>query len=194
MSDAESLQNKISRKIKELRISKGLDQKTLAQRAGVARSYITLMESGKKTAAVSTLALIADALGVAVGDFFDDAKNFHSPRISVSRNVRAQIPAQKNPCGYTYLPLATEKKNKIMDAVLVRLEPKSKQKYDFVHKGDEFGYILQGKLKLSYGDEEFTLEAGDSAYFDASVPHKLEVIGEKTVYMLSINSGWTQIH
>ena len=194
MSDAESLQNKISRKIKELRISKGLDQKTLAQRTGVARSYITLMESGKKTAAVSTLALIADALGVTVGDFFDDAKNFHSPRISVSRNVRAQIPAQKNPCGYTYLPLATEKKNKIMDTVLVRLEPKSRQKYDFVHKGDEFDYILQGKLKLSYGDEVFTLEVGDSAYFDASVPHKLEVIGEETVYMLSINSGWTQIH
>ena len=194
MSDSESLQKKISKRIRDLRMLKGLDQQTLAQRAGVARSYITLLESGKKTAAVSTLALIADALGVAVGDFFDDAKNFHSPRISISRNVREQIPAQKTSYGYTYLPLATEKKNKIMDTVLVRLEPKSKQKYDFVHKGDEFDYILQGKLKLSYGDEEFTLEAGDSAYFDASVPHKLEVIGEETVYMLSINSGWTQIH
>ena len=194
MSDIESLQKKISNKIKELRISKGLDQQTLAQRAGLARSYITLIESGKKTAAVSALALIANALGVVVGEFFEDAKSFRSPKIAVNKSVRAQLPAQRTSYGYTYLPLATEKKNKIMDALLVRLEPKSRQKYDFVHKGEEFDFILQGKLKLSYDGEEFTLEAGDSVYFDSSVPHRLEVIGEETVYMLSVNSGWTEIH
>jgi mannose-6-phosphate isomerase-like protein (cupin superfamily) len=75
-----------------------------------------------------------------------------------------------------------------MDAFLVRLDPKSRQRYDFVHRGEEFNYILQGTLKLSYGGEEITLEAGDSVYFDSTVPHKLEVIGNKPVFMLSVNS------
>ena len=184
----ETLQNKIAQKIKELRLLKGLDQQTLAQRAGLARSYITLLESGKKTAAVSTLALIADALGVGVGEFFEDTESFRSPKIVVNRNVEAQPPNKKTSYGYTYTPLSREKKNKIMDAFLVRLDPKSRQRYDFVHRGEEFNYILQGTLKLSYSEEEITLEAGDSVYFDATVPHRLEVIGNKPAYMLSVNS------
>ncbi|OGR23178.1 MAG: hypothetical protein A2277_05470 [Desulfobacterales bacterium RIFOXYA12_FULL_46_15] len=184
----ETLQNKVSQKIRELRMLKGLDQQTLAQRAGLARSYITLIESGKKTAAVSTLALIADALGVVVGEFFEDTETFRSPKIAVNRNIEVQPSSKKTSYGYTYTPLSREKKKKIMDPFFVRLEPNSKQKYDFVHKGEEFDYIIQGKLKLSYEGEEIILEPGDSVSFDASVPHRLEVIGDETVYMLSMNS------
>ena len=184
----DTLQDTIAQKLKALRISKGLDQQTLAQRAGVSRSYITLIENKKKTAAVSTLALIADALGVAVGEFFEDTENFRSPKITVNKNVKTELTARKTSYGYTYTPLAIEKKNKIMDPFLVRLEPKSKQRYDFTHKGEEFNYILQGKLKLIYESEEINLEAGDCVYFDASVPHKLEVVGEETVFMLNLNT------
>ncbi|SDU65520.1 helix-turn-helix domain-containing protein [Desulfobacula phenolica] len=183
-----NLLKKLSQKLKEFRISKGLDQQTLAQRSGLARSYISLIESGKKTAAVSTLALIADALGVGVGEFFEDTKNFRNPKIAANKNIELKPVAQKNSYGYTYTPLSIEKKNKIMDPFLVRIEPDSKQRYDFSHKGEEFNYILQGKLKLLYKGDEIILEKGDCVYFDSSVPHKLELIGDETVYMLSINA------
>lgn len=184
----DALEKKISQRIRDLRKSKGLDQQTLAQRAGLARSYITLIESGKKTAAVSTLALIADALGVVVGEFFEDTDNFRSTKIAVSRGLEVKPPTQEPSHGYTFTPLSREKKRKIMDPFLVRLEPKTIQKYPFVHKGEEFDYVLQGRLKLIYEDEETILEAGDSVYFDASIPHRLEIIGDETVYVLSVNS------
>lgn len=184
----ESLRKEISRKIKMLRLSKGLNQQTLAQRSGLARSYITLLENGKKTAAVSTLALIADALGVGVGEFFEDAESFLSPKIAVSRHLEVQPPISKTSNGYTYTPLSREKKNKIMDPFLVCLVPESKQRYPFVHRGEEFNYILKGTLKLNFEEEEIILEAGDSVYFDSSAPHKLEVVGNEPVYMLSVNS------
>jgi len=188
------LHNKVAQKIRELRTLKGLSQQTLAQRAGLARSYITLIESGKKTVAVSTLALIADALGVVVGQFFEDTESFLSPKITVDRKLEALPANKKTPYGYTFTPLSREKKNKIMDPFLVRLEPKSSQSNDFVHKGEEFIYILDGRLKLRYGGEEITLETGDSVYFDSTVPHRLEVIGDKTVYVLSINTTGAQSH
>ena len=78
-----------------------------------------------------------------------------------------------------------------MDPFLVRLERHNVQKHAFVHKGEEFNYILRGTLKFTYENEEFILETGDSAYFDSSVPHKLEVIGENPVYVISVNTTFS---
>jgi transcriptional regulator with XRE-family HTH domain len=182
------LQDKIGHRIKSLRLLKGLDQQTLAQRAGLERSYISLIENGKKAAAVSTLALIADGLGIGVGELFENTENFNNPKISIMRKIDLLPPAQKTSFGYTYKPLFTEKRNKIMDSFLVRLEPKCKQKYDFVHRGEEFFYVIQGSLKVSYDGEIITLEEGDAVYFDSSVVHRIEVNGDKPVYALSFNA------
>jgi transcriptional regulator with XRE-family HTH domain len=182
------LDAKIGQRIKAWRLAKGLDQRTLAGRAGLRRSYISLIENGKKAAAVSTLALIADALSVGVGELFEDAENFRSSNIAITRNIEAQPPGQKTSFGYTYKPLCSEKRNKIMDAFIVRLEPKSKQRYDFVHRGEEFFYVLQGSLKLRYEGKIITLQEGDAVYFNSSLPHKLEVDGDKTVYVISVNT------
>lgn len=184
----ENLQDKIGQRIKEFRLLKGLDQQTLAQRAGLERSYISLIENGKKMAAVSTLALIADGLGVGVGELFEDSKSFRNPQIAITRKQEAQPPANKTLFGYTYEPLCIEKRNKIMDSFMVRLEPKSKQKYDFVHRGEEFLYVLQGTLKLSYNGEIITLEEGDAAYIDSTVAHRVEADGSQPVFFISINS------
>lgn len=184
----EDLQYKIGQRIKELRLLKGLDQQTLAQRAGVERSYISLIENGRKMAAVSTLALIADGLGVGLGELFEDSKSFHNPKIAVTRKQETQPPVDKTLCGYTYKPLCIDKRNKIMDSFIVRLEANSKQKYDFVHRGEEFFYVLHGTLKLSYNGEIITLEEGDCTYFDSTVPHRIEADGNKPLYLLSINS------
>lgn len=184
----DSFENKIGQRIKALRLSKGLDQRTLAERAGLRRSYISLIESGKKTAAVPTFRLIADGLGVSVGELFEDAENFRSSKIAVTRNIEAQPAPHKNSVAYTFKTLFSEKRNKIMDTFIVRLDPKNKQRYDFVHRGEEFDFVLKGALKLSYEGETIILEEGDAVYFDASVAHRLEVNGDKTVYVISVNT------
>jgi transcriptional regulator with XRE-family HTH domain len=183
-----NFEDQIGGRIKALRLSKGLDQRTLAGRSGLRRSYISLIENGKKTAAVSTLALIADALGVGVGELFENSENFRSPKIAVTRNIEAQPSGKKTSFGYTYKPLCSEKRNRITDPFVVRLEPKSKQRYGFVHRGEEFLYVLRGLLKLSYDGEIIILEEGDAAYFESSVPHKLEVNGTETAYVISVNT------
>jgi transcriptional regulator with XRE-family HTH domain len=186
MNDFES---KIGQRIKALRLSKGLDQRTLAERAGLRRSYISLIENGKKTAAVPTFRLIADGLGVGVGELFEDTENFRSPKIAVTRNIEAQPAPQKTSVAYTFKTLCSEKRNKIMDVFIVRLDPKNKQRYDFAHRGEEFVYVLRGSLRLSYDGEIIILEEGDAVYFDASLPHRLELNGNKTAYVISVNSA-----
>ncbi|MBO0881815.1 MAG: cupin domain-containing protein [Mycobacterium sp.] len=45
------------------------------------------------------------------------------------------------------------------------------------HTGQEFVFVHSGIVELDYGDQTFTLAAGDSAYFDASVSHNFRPVG-----------------
>ena len=145
-----SLRNKIAGKIRELRKAKGLNQQTLALRTGLATSYISLLEGGKKMAAISSLSRLADALGVRVGEFFENNNSFLKPRLVITKSNQASFLPEEDGFGYTYTPLSREKRSRTMDPFLVRLEPHNVQKHAFVHKGDEFNYVLQGTLKFTY--------------------------------------------
>ena len=47
------------------------------------------------------------------------------------------------------------------------------------HPGQEFVFVHAGRVELDYGDQTITLGAGDCAYFDASVSHKIRAAGAK---------------
>lgn len=173
----------IAKRIREIRIEKGLTQETLAVRAGLTRSYVSLLENGKKIPAISTLYRVASVLGVKMGDFFDTESE--SPNIVIIRQADC-VPMSNGSFGYAYAFLAIEKKDKIMDPFFVRVSP-GKKRTEFVHRGEELMYVTDGKLKLTYGGEEFILEKGDSVYIDSSTAHKLEAVGKRPVFLLSIN-------
>ena len=46
-----------------------------------------------------------------------------------------------------------------------------------MHEGEEFGLVLEGKIKVQIGKEAYTLEQGDSISFDSMLPHKFRNIG-----------------
>ena len=54
------------------------------------------------------------------------------------------------------------------------------------HDGQEFNYVISGKMKLFIGDISYELEEGDSVYFDSSVPHAVQVIGDKPVQFIAV--------
>ena len=134
--------------------------------------------------AISTLYKLSSVLGVNIGDFFDSEKD--SPRIVISRE-NDRVPISNNTSfGYGYEAMATEKKDKIMDPFYVKVSP-GRKKTEFVHKGEEFMFVMEGTLKLTYGPKEHILKKGDSVYIDSSTAHKLESADKKPVYVLSIN-------
>jgi quercetin dioxygenase-like cupin family protein len=54
------------------------------------------------------------------------------------------------------------------------------------HPGQEFDYVLEGKLFISVGGREIELEAGDSIYYDSGEPHGMKAIGGKPARYLAI--------
>jgi len=55
------------------------------------------------------------------------------------------------------------------------------------HEGEEFLYVLEGSVQLLYGQETYTLEKGDSIYYDSIVPHNLTTLAEgETAKVLAV--------
>jgi transcriptional regulator with XRE-family HTH domain len=68
---AQSDIEKFTRKLRHLREDAGISQEELAARAGLDRSYISLVERGRRSPTVNTLAKIAAVLSVEIREFFD---------------------------------------------------------------------------------------------------------------------------
>jgi len=73
--------------------------------------------------------------------------------------------------GYHFADLAYSYSNKVMQPLLVTLEP-DKEPADLVtHSGQEFNYVLTGSVTLVLNDHRITLDEGDCIYFDPRIPH-----------------------
>jgi phosphate butyryltransferase len=62
------------------------------------------------------------------------------------------------------------------------------------HPGEEFLFVLSGELRVTVEGEPFELEAGDSFYFDSSLPHSLLSITEHSRVVAAIYRGESMLH
>ncbi len=72
---------------------------------------------------------------------------------------------------YHFEDLAYRYADKIMQPLLVTLEPTDAPAKLITHSGQEFNMVLEGTVILCIGDKEFALTAGDSIYFNPAIPH-----------------------
>jgi quercetin dioxygenase-like cupin family protein len=72
--------------------------------------------------------------------------------------------------GYEFSSLAYNFRGRTIEPLQVYLDP-SKPADPVVHSGQEFNYVIEGKVKVTVGGRENILSVGDSIYFDAGIPH-----------------------
>jgi mannose-6-phosphate isomerase-like protein (cupin superfamily) len=68
----------------------------------------------------------------------------------------------------------------------VTVEPREEPIYLNTHEGQEFNYVLEGRMLLQINDKELILNPGDSIYFDSSYPHGMKALDGKSVKFLAI--------
>lgn len=73
--------------------------------------------------------------------------------------------------GYHFEDLAYNYNNKIMQPLLVSLDPSDKPAELVTHGGQEFNYVVAGKVILVFAEKEIELGVGDSVYFNPQIPH-----------------------
>jgi len=88
---------------------------------------------------------------------------------------------------YKYQSLAGNFLNRKAEPFLVVIEPKDDACVSYnSHPGQEFNFMIEGKLKLFLGEKEMILHPGDSIYFDSGLPHGMLAQDGKAAKFLAI--------
>ncbi len=162
-------------KIAAIRKLKNMDTATLAERAGLSVQQVELIETGESIPSLGVIIRITRALGVRIGTLLDDAVK-DGPVIVRSQNRTASrsfsTSEDKNREHLTFFSLAQDKAGRHMEPFIVDIEPGTEAQYKkSSHEGEEFIYVMAGKVTVAYGTDVFELDEGDSIYLDSIVPH-----------------------
>ena len=58
------------------------------------------------------------------------------------------------------------------------------------HEGEEFVYVAEGEIELTYGDKKNILKTGDSVYYDSIVPHQINSLTEVSKLVAVMYMPW----
>ncbi len=175
----------IGRNIRALRHRSGLSIGQVAEKTGLSKALISRLENGRVSPSIATLLKIAKELNIPVSAFFDETSG-HEGIVIVRQSERKPLVRMGTPFGYSYEALAHKKADKVMEPFIARYPPADASPEMFDHEGEEFVFVLYGRLRLIHGDHTFMLETGDSAYFDAAIPHRGYSADERECMVLSV--------
>lgn len=168
----------LGQKIRELRKSRKFSITDLSQESGLSTGLISQIERNMVVPSIKVMWKIANVLEVNIGYFFEEDDENIEEKIVVRKNHRKSI----NTNDYTkaYELLMPNLNNKSIEFILITLNEETKVNQDLVsHKGEECGYIIEGKMKIILENKEYILEKGDSFYFDSKIPHVYENYGDE---------------
>lgn len=168
----------IGKRLKKIRRQKNLTLKDLAERTGYSKGYLSKVETSEKSPPVGTLGVLARELGVTVSGILGE-DSIHNTISVVRKKDRKLMGGSGEEFGYAYEALANPYPNKHMEPFILSYPSDYAINYNFKHDGEEMLFVLQGKIHFKYGEREFSLEEGDCVYFDSSVPHTGEPIGDE---------------
>ncbi|WP_066388828.1 helix-turn-helix domain-containing protein [Neobacillus mesonae] len=171
-------------KIKSLRKEKRLTLKQIADRTNLSISFISQVERSKSSITLESLKKISEALGVNPSYFFSEADR--KAETKIMRNVISITNTLDNQ--FFYKDLSGNIGNPQFNPILVLLNPGANREDSYSHSGQEFLYVLEGKLTVLIDNEEHELNPFDCIFLNSTTPHNWMNKTDSIVKFLCISS------
>jgi len=174
-------------RLKELRTKRGLSQTDLAKLVGVTPSTISQVESNLIYPSLPALIKMAEILSIDVSSFFHDSA-YVGNRVIFTNSEASKIKMSDLPEDSIEASLLTplDFDPKAEPYLIDILPKKTLPSHFFIHKGEEVGYLLSGKLQLRLEKAVYTLRAGDIVYLTSEIPSQWKNLGSSTARLLWI--------
>ncbi|MGL4791932.1 MAG: helix-turn-helix domain-containing protein [Anaerotignaceae bacterium] len=147
----------IGAKIKQLRTQKGLTLEELASRCELTKGFLSQMERNLTSPSIATLVDILEALGTTISDFFKEDKE----EKIVFQTDDFFVDAKD---GYTINWIVPNSQKNQMEPILIELQGGEKTFELSPNDGEEFGYVLDGRITLVNGNKEYPVKKGETFY------------------------------
>lgn len=171
----------IGQKIKRLRVKNGLTLEELASRSELTKGFLSQVERNLTSPSITTLNDILEALGTSLASFFKEEVE--------EKSVFTQddfFVDEREGCIINWI-VPNAQKNE-MEPILIEIHPNgTSQKLD-PHDGEEFGYVLSGRVKLVDGDKTTIVRKGETFYIKGLNTHYLVNESQATAKVLWITT------
>jgi quercetin dioxygenase-like cupin family protein/DNA-binding XRE family transcriptional regulator len=173
----------IADRIKGLRDSLDITVEEMAERCKRTPDEIRLYETGETDIPMSFLFEVAQHFDISTSTLISGEEprmtSYFLTRFGKGKSV------ERNKA-YKYQALASGYKQPKAEPFEVTVEPNEKEMHLNSHEGEEFNYILEGRLLLRINDKELILNPGDSIYFNSSNQHGMKALDNRPVKFLAL--------
>jgi transcriptional regulator with XRE-family HTH domain len=171
-------------KIRRARRDRDMTLEALAEASGTSVAHLSRLESGERQPSLDGLLRLAFGLGVPFDELFGEPEG-PGPGTVVRG---AEAPFYES-WALRFQPLMPEAGPEGLTAVKVVFPAHrvDTEHHDHEHGGQEWLYMLKGRLRLTLGNERTVLEPGDAAFFDARLRHRFEVFSEEDAEVLMVS-------
>lgn len=174
----------IGAKLRELRTQRNLTQEELAGRCELSKGFISQVENDLASPSIATLVDMLECLGSDLQSFFaDDSKE----KVVFAPADMFEKQDDEDKHGKITWLIPTAQKNS-MEPILLELEPGGQTSVMPPHDGEEFGYVLAGRITLCSGKREYVVKTGGSFCLHPSSTHFLRNSGKTKAKVLWVST------
>jgi transcriptional regulator with XRE-family HTH domain len=170
-------------RLRELRQQKGWTLEELACRSGLSRAFLSRLESGSRQASIAAALTLSRIFDVSLASLFESQLAVEPCVI-----VRAGEAVEQSVNGLQYTPLSRAGRFFNLQPIRVRVSPSRPGDEHYRHDGEEWIYVMSGRLTLSLAGKTYELAPGDAAHFDSRLPHRLIAPGPEDAEVLLVAS------
>ena len=174
----------VARRVRERRQALDLTLEQVAGRTGLTRSVLSKVENFRVTPSLPALAKIAQALDTTISELTRGVDE--TPEVSIVRNGEGVQVERDRPDSRIAYESLTFKCAGMMESLLLSLPSGTAREEAMSHEGEEFLYVMEGQVAFEYGEETFELNQGDSAYFNANIPHRVNNKNSEVAKIMSV--------
>lgn len=171
----------IGNKIKSLRLQCSLTQEDLADRCELTKGYISQLENNLTSPSIETLKDILAALGTNLKQFFSEETE---EKVVFTENDFIE----KATAEMKFFWLIPDSQKNMMEPAIMHLKAGSCTTQDLPHEGEEFGYVLDGDIRLHLSSREYECIKGDAFYYKCDKIHYIENTGKKAAKIIWIST------
>jgi len=166
----------LGERIRTMRERQNVGIEQLAHKTGYAVEYLKEIEDGKISPPVGVLIQISRGLAVDSASLLADEKKKERRKSYIQRTK-----------AYSYKTLTPGAEDKHLWAYLVTLEPKKQHEMvAYKHEGEEFVYVVDGRVEIQVGDETNVVKKGGSLHFNSGISHNLKNLSSKQSVLLVV--------
>ena len=157
----------------------------MAKACSISTEEYLRLETGNVDISVSLLHRIAQTYGIELTALMFGAEPKMNSYFITRRDKGVAVERTK---AYKYQSLAAGFSKRKADPFMVTVSPKptGEPVYLNSHDGQEYNYVINGRLLLQINGKDLVLEAGDSIYFNSELPHGMKALDGKDVCFLAV--------